>query len=74
MESPIYVTRVMSRSSGEVIKTRRAEGQVVFGETLASAVALSGAPPHNKSFLRVTSPPLRPDPNTPEHLLMLLNE
>ncbi|XP_018903116.1 dihydropyrimidinase isoform X2 [Bemisia tabaci] len=74
VESPIYVTRVMSRSSGEVIKTRRAEGQVVFGETLASAVALSGAPPHNKSFLRVTSPPLRPDPNTPEHLLMLLND
>ena len=51
-------------------------GKVVFGEVIPAAVATDGTHYFNKCWRHaaghVTSPPLRPDPATPEYLLDLL--
>ncbi|KAK7791524.1 hypothetical protein R5R35_008688 [Gryllus longicercus] len=74
---PLYVVRVMSKSSGDAINQKRNEGVVVFGEALASSIGTDGTHQWNTCWqhaaAHVTSPPLRPDPTTPEHLMNLLS-
>ncbi|XP_049806553.1 dihydropyrimidinase-like isoform X2 [Schistocerca nitens] len=73
---PLYIVRVTSKSSAAIVSSVRKQGVVVFGETLASSVGTDGTRQLDKSWLHaaayVTSPPLRPDPTTPEYLLTML--
>lgn len=65
----------MSKSSSNIIQERRKAGQVVIGETLASALGVIGpdsATSWDKAAPLVTSPPLRSDDCTPIHLMELL--
>uniref|UniRef100_A0A182W2U8 dihydropyrimidinase n=1 Tax=Anopheles minimus TaxID=112268 RepID=A0A182W2U8_9DIPT len=75
---PLYVVHVMSKSAGiEVARARRRyNGTGIFGETLAAALGTDGTHYHDKCWhhaaAHVLSPPLRPDPTTPEFLMKLL--
>ncbi|XP_049783740.1 dihydropyrimidinase-like isoform X2 [Schistocerca cancellata] len=73
---PLYIVRVTSKSSAAIVSSVRKQGVVVFGETLASSVGTDGTRQLDKSWLHaaayVTSPPLRPDPTTPEYLITML--
>ncbi|XP_052870063.1 dihydropyrimidinase isoform X1 [Anopheles cruzii] len=75
---PLYVVHVMSKSAGiEVARARhRYNGAGIFGETLAAAVGTDGTNYQHKCWhhaaAHVLSPPLRPDPTTPEFLMKLL--
>ncbi|XP_037094793.1 dihydropyrimidinase-like isoform X2 [Pollicipes pollicipes] len=73
---PLHVAPVMSRSAGEVLAARRRQGHLVGGEACAAALATDGTHQWNRCWrhaaAHVTSPPLRPDPATPEHLTGLL--
>lgn len=76
MDAPLYVAHVMSKSAGDVIKQKRGQGQVVFGETVAASLGTDGTHQWNRCWqhaaAHVMSPPLRPDSNTPIKLLDLL--
>ncbi|GAB6026134.1 hypothetical protein CHUAL_012332 [Chamberlinius hualienensis] len=73
---PIYIVRVNSQKSAEVIASRRQEGVICYGEVLAAAVGTGGIHQYNKCWRHaaghVTSPPLRPDLTTPTDLLNML--
>ncbi|XP_053668919.1 dihydropyrimidinase [Anopheles marshallii] len=75
---PLYVVHVMSKSAGiEVARARRRyNGTGIFGETLAAALGTDGTHYHDKCWhhaaAHVLSPPLRPDPTTPEFMMKLL--
>ncbi|XP_050069222.1 dihydropyrimidinase isoform X1 [Anopheles maculipalpis] len=75
---PLYVVHVMSKSAGiEVARARRRYNAVgIFGETLAAALGTDGTHYHDKCWhhaaAHVLSPPLRPDPTTPEFMMKLL--
>lgn len=73
---PLYVVHVMSKSASDVISARRNLGQVVFGETLVSALGVDGCNVKHKCFhhaaAHIMSPPLRDDPTTRPHLMNLL--
>ncbi|XP_035774761.1 dihydropyrimidinase-like isoform X3 [Anopheles albimanus] len=77
-QCPLYVVHVMSKSAGiEVARARRRYNCTgIFGETLAAAVGTDGTHYHDKCWhhaaAHVLSPPLRPDPTTPEFLMKLL--
>jgi len=76
VDAPLYVVHVMSKSAGDVIKQKRGQGQVVFGETIAASLGTDGTHHWNRCWqhaaAHVMSPPLRPDSNTPNQLLDLL--
>ncbi|XP_069694453.1 dihydropyrimidinase isoform X5 [Periplaneta americana] len=76
VDAPLYVVHVMSKSAGDVVKQKRGEGQVVFGEAIAASIGTDGTHQWNRCWqhaaAHVTSPPLRPDSNTPNHLMDLL--
>ncbi|XP_043522016.1 dihydropyrimidinase isoform X2 [Frieseomelitta varia] len=70
---PLYVTAVSSKSAADVVSSKRSDGVVLFGETLASTVGIDGSEQYGKDIEKgrryVTSPPLRPDSTTPTYLI-----
>jgi len=74
--APVYVTKVMSRSAADVIAESRRAGKVVFGEAIAVALVTDGRECYHRDWRHaaayVMSPPLRPDPLTPDYLMDLL--
>ena len=76
MDCPLYVVRVSGASGAAIIAAKRRQGAVVYGEVTAAAVATDGTQYSNGTWrhqaAHVTSPPLRPDPLTPDVLLDML--
>lgn len=73
MNCPLHVTALSSESAAHVVSSKRADGIVLFGETLASTVGIDGSEQYRKDIETarryITSPPLRPDSMTPVYLI-----
>ncbi|XP_050581817.1 dihydropyrimidinase isoform X6 [Bombus affinis] len=75
---PLYVTALSSKFAADVVSSKRSEGVVLFGETLASTVGIDGSEQYGKDIEKarryITSPPLRPDSTTPAYLIEHLSQ
>jgi dihydropyrimidinase len=76
INSPTYVVHVMSKDAAEEITKGKAKGNLIFAETLASALAADGKKLWDKNFdvaaAHVMSPPINPDPTTKIELMKKL--
>lgn len=73
---PLYVVHVMSKTAADIIMTKRKEGSVIFGETIAASLACTGKEYYHTCWRHaagyVLSPPLREDVDTPRYLMEML--
>lgn len=76
VNSPLYVVHVMSKDAGEEVQRGRSKGNILFAETLASALGIDGSKIWHEDFDvaagNVMSPPINPDPKTKTELMKML--
>ncbi|XP_073958612.1 collapsin Response Mediator Protein isoform X1 [Choristoneura fumiferana] len=76
-DSPLYIVHMMSKSAVRALQQARSRQRPpLYGETLAATVGTDGTHYRNACFrhaaAHVLSPPLRPDPSTPQAIVEAL--